>query len=163
MFSTDIPAVQTSQEEADTRLLLHAKHAADHGASAVVIRSIDTNVLDLSVAMKPFIPCQLYILRGVKKTELKYIDTSRIVHKDGVDLCSALPAFHSFTGCDVVSAFSFKGKDQPFKIIKSNPEFIHVMQSIGKDFTFDDNLIDGFTCTSYGAKKSTVNELRYYL
>ena len=42
--STDIPGLQSNHKEADPRLLLHAKHAADN-ATRVVIQSPDTDVL----------------------------------------------------------------------------------------------------------------------
>ena len=39
-----IPQLESSQEEADTRILLHSAHAAMSGFEAVVIVSDDTDV-----------------------------------------------------------------------------------------------------------------------
>ena len=48
--------LDSSQEEADTRLLLHAAHAARSQFVAVIIVSEDTDVLVLCLAFKSFIP-----------------------------------------------------------------------------------------------------------
>ena len=48
--------LKSTQEEADTRLLLHALHAARNGYRSVVISSEDTDVFILCLAFKSFIP-----------------------------------------------------------------------------------------------------------
>jgi len=40
--------VPFNQEEADTRMLLHASHAAQHGHHAILIRTVDIDVVVLS-------------------------------------------------------------------------------------------------------------------
>lgn len=42
--TTEVVELECDHEEADTRLLLHAKHASDHGFSVVVTKSPDTDV-----------------------------------------------------------------------------------------------------------------------
>ena len=39
-----VDELHSSQEEADTRILLHAKRASDHGYNSVVVVSEDTGV-----------------------------------------------------------------------------------------------------------------------
>ena len=39
-----------NHEEADTRMLLHAVHAARHGHTKVVLRTVDTDVLVLAIS-----------------------------------------------------------------------------------------------------------------
>ena len=51
----------STQEEADTRLLLHALHAARNGYRSVVISSEDTDVFILCLAFKSFIPATIYV------------------------------------------------------------------------------------------------------
>ena len=51
--------LQSNQEEADTRILLHAAHAAEEGDSAVVITADDTDVLVLCLAFSADISCPL--------------------------------------------------------------------------------------------------------
>ena len=40
----------------------------------------------------------------------RYLDPTSMAQALGVDRCSALPAFHALTGCDVTSSFAEKGK-----------------------------------------------------
>ena len=47
----------------------------------------------------------------------KLHDIKLEAEKLGAEMCSALPGFHAFTGCDTTSAFSFKGKIKPYKIL----------------------------------------------
>ena len=51
----------SSQEEADARLLLHAAHAARSKFVAVIIVSEDTDILVLCLAFKSFIPFSMFI------------------------------------------------------------------------------------------------------
>ena len=53
--------LDSSQEEADTRLLLHAAHAARSQFVAVIIVSEDTDVLVLCSAFKSFISSSMFI------------------------------------------------------------------------------------------------------
>ena len=41
-----------NHEEADTRMLLHASHAAQHGHHAVLIQTVDTDVVVLAVSLE---------------------------------------------------------------------------------------------------------------
>jgi hypothetical protein len=85
-----------AHEEADTRLLLHAKHAAavhDH----VIIRSPDTDVFIIMLGHKPAIPAAMYFDTGVGN-QRRILDLSRIHETLGADLCDALIGFHAFTG-----------------------------------------------------------------
>ena len=44
-----VTQLKSSQEEADTRMLLHALHAAESGFKAVIITADNTDVLVLSL------------------------------------------------------------------------------------------------------------------
>jgi len=53
--------LESSQEEADTRLLLHALHVAESGKyKAIVITAEDTNVLILCLGVNNNIHCPMY-------------------------------------------------------------------------------------------------------
>ena len=47
--------LSSNHEEADTRIILHAIHAADNGATTIVVRSPDTDVLVLLLHHRPAI------------------------------------------------------------------------------------------------------------
>ena len=80
-------------------------------------------------------------------------------------LLSALIGFHSFTGCDTVSAFAGRRKIKPLKLMIKTREYIEIFASLGKGTDFDDELLNGlnrFVCHMYGWKgNDSVNEIRY--
>jgi len=89
-----ISELESTQEEADTRILLHAAHAAKSRFALVVIVSEDTDVLVLLLAFKSFIPSSVFIKSG-SQTRVKYIDISRVVERVGASVCRSLPGFHA--------------------------------------------------------------------
>ena len=52
-----------SPEEADSRMLLHVTHAAQHGHHHILIRTVDTDVVDLAVFAITYLPagCELWL------------------------------------------------------------------------------------------------------
>ncbi len=86
----------SDHEEADTRLLLHAKQASrthDH----IVIRSPDTDVFILLLGHKPAIPTALYFDTGTGN-QRRILDVGKVHPTLGSELCDALIGFHAFTG-----------------------------------------------------------------
>ena len=122
--------LDSSQEEADTRLLLHAAHAARSKFAGVIIVSEDTDVLALCLAFTSFIPSSMFI-KCSSQTRVKYLDVSRIVDQTGASTCKSLHGFHAFTGCDTVSAFQGRGK-------------VLVFQGLGREWS----CLTSFTVTS---------------
>ena len=98
----------STQEEADTRVLIHAAHAAASSYKAVVVASEDTDVFVLCLAFESLIPCKMFV-KSSKQTRTVYIDISKVVLALGSQVCLALPGLHAFTGCDSVSAL-WQGK-----------------------------------------------------
>ena len=81
--------LKSSQEEADTRMLLHASHAANAGY-AVVISSEDTDFLVISLAFKTFIATPMFI-KTTKQSRTTYVDVSKVLQVVGGQVCRALP------------------------------------------------------------------------
>ena len=100
--------LKSSQEEADTHLLLHALHAAECGYKSVVITAEDTDILILCLGVSNIIPCPLYQKCGTKN-RTRFLDISKLKHALGDSICNALIGMHAFTGCDTVSAFAGRG------------------------------------------------------
>ena len=64
MSVMEVPAMSSMAEEADTRMLFHAKHAASTSSpSAIVIRSCDTDVLVLCIYFHDQIDARLLMER----------------------------------------------------------------------------------------------------
>jgi hypothetical protein len=85
----EIQTLKTTQEEADTRMLLHAWHAAEEGYRAIVITADDTDVLILSISLSKKLACPLYQKSGTKN-RTRYIDVCKLACSLGEDICQAL-------------------------------------------------------------------------
>lgn len=94
----ECPELFTDHVEADTRLLLHAKHASSHH-NDVIIHSPDTDVFVMMVGHKPAIHAALYFQTGVGNHR-RILDVTKIYSSLGSELCDALIGFHAFTGRD---------------------------------------------------------------
>ena len=83
-------------EEADTRLLLHAKHASI-AHQAITVRSPDTDVFILMLGHKGAMDAALYFDTGSGNLR-KVLDIDQCYRELGSSLCEALIGFHAFTG-----------------------------------------------------------------
>ena len=90
------PPLDSNHEEADTRLLLHAKHAAST-YDTVIIRSPDTDVLVLCTAMQQFIVKDVHMMTG-SGNKFRCIHINTICEELGDNTCKCLLGFHAFSG-----------------------------------------------------------------
>lgn len=98
-----------NHEETDTRMFLHAKHAALGGSRSINIVSSDTDVVVIGVAVLEDLNVDALWVTFGKGKDLQWIPIHDIVRSLG-PRSKALPFFHAFTGCDTMSAFVGKGK-----------------------------------------------------
>lgn len=108
-----------NHEEADTRLLLHAKKIRS-SYSRIVIHTPDTDVLLIALAVSSQINGELMIkTRTQNKARIISLSSIRETLKVKYELndmdkvASAVLGLHGFTSCDTVCAFSGKGKIKP--------------------------------------------------
>ena len=66
VVSMPVPALACDHEEADTRLLLHANHAAHSGYQAIVVDSPDTDVAVLMCHHASALSSALFFRTGTK-------------------------------------------------------------------------------------------------
>ena len=119
------------QEEADTRMFLHASHCVKTGRPRITIRTVDTDVVVLAVSLYVEIQTtELWIALGSGKG-FRYIAAHQISESLGETKSSALLGFHSFTGCDTVSAFFGRGKKSAWETWKTFPEATDGFVAIG--------------------------------
>jgi len=119
-----------SHEEADTRLLLHARDAVQKGHRKVWIRTVDTDVVILAIAMFSQInPDELWLAFG-SKLHFRYIPIHEVVKELDPAICKTLPVFHAFTGCDTVSAFGGRGKRTAWNVWKVFPEVTKAFEDL---------------------------------
>ena len=84
-----VPELHCKQEEADTRLLLHAKHASDTGSKSVMFVADDTDIFLLGMAFYKQIASFLYQKCGTK-ARTHYIDITAAVNINGLDFSEAI-------------------------------------------------------------------------
>ena len=75
--SQEVLDLETSQEEVDTRIMLHAVHAANDDNAAVVISADDTDVFLLAISFCDQIQASVFIKSGTK-ARTSYVDVGKV-------------------------------------------------------------------------------------
>ena len=128
--AVQVDSLACSYEEADTRMLFHAKKAAKNRKDAVVIVCEDTDVLVLATAMAEEIGVPMYQRRG-NQWRTRYINVSSLRNALGDRVAKCLPGMHSFTGCDTVSPFPGKGKLAAYKLVTKSSSYSETFTLLG--------------------------------
>ena len=82
----------------------------DETSSSVVLRTVDTDVLVLTIAASAqSIDKKIYVQFGVGEHK-RIFNVHNIRQEIGTQKALALPVFHAFTGCDTGSSFKSVGK-----------------------------------------------------
>ena len=131
----DVGSLRSNQEEADTRIILHAVAAADNGANTIVVRSPDTDVLVLLLHHRPAIKAkEIFFLTGRdgKHTQLtRYIAVHTIYSLLETEQHRILLSAYCLTGCDTVSAFFGHGKRTAFRVMMQNADQLQDLAWLG--------------------------------
>lgn len=96
VLSREVAELECDHEEADTRLLLYSKHAANTH-DRIIIKSTDTDVFILCVAMQKIIGKNLLMMTG-NGNKFRVTDIAAVSNAHGNELCTCLPGFHAFSG-----------------------------------------------------------------
>src|SRR6218665_2155697 len=86
----DVPDLTSSHEEADTRLMLHIKHAASNGMLRIVVAADDTDVLVLLIACSKSVSAEVYMKSG-HGGKSKVHSVSKLAKSMAQSVCDALP------------------------------------------------------------------------
>ena len=163
--STDVvDELSSNQEEADTKLLLHAKHAFNaHPGKAICIRSpsgdVDINIMFL--ALFPEDADKICIDYGTGKSR-KVLQLSMIDMPD--NLKSALVGFHAFSGNDYISSIFRKSKRICWKKIEKSKKFTEMFAQLGNQWRINgalQALLEEYVCSLFMKGKRDINEVRY--
>jgi hypothetical protein len=121
----------STQEEADTHIMLHALYSdklyQDNKVQCcIVVKSPDTEVFVLYVHYCPNMEntSELWFQTGLitsTKDCRRYIHVHELCKSLSSVLCEILPAAHALTGCDTTSSFFGIGKKSVFKALKETP------------------------------------------
>lgn len=163
-----VPPLLSDHEEADTRILLHAKHAAETH-NRIVIQSPDTDVAVLSVAHFQNLGCsELWFKTGVRDKS-RFIPIHILAPELGSQLCDSLLPLHALTGCDSTSALSGLGKKKAFTTLCASDAYQKSLCALGYNDTMDQDIISGceaFVCSLYTENKkagSQADSVRYWM
>ena len=102
-----------SQEEADTKIVLHCFHASQSFPENVPlrIRSPDTDVFMLLLRYTNAIHRVILFDTGTGNKR-RVINVNVIAHDLGSDMCRAMLNLHALSGCDTTSLFVRHGRLQ---------------------------------------------------
>ena len=127
----EVAELQSTQEEADTRLLSHALHAARTGSKVVIVSSEDTNVRLVCLAFQKDITCSIYQKCGTQKST-RFAEISKLAWSLGDSICDSLTGLHAFTGCDTAIAFANRRKLSALKPIKCDTNYPETSGQVGE-------------------------------
>ena len=87
----EVAELQSTQEEEDTRLLLHALYAARTGLKAVIVTA-----MLLCFAFQKDIPCPIYQM-CVTQNRTRFVDIGKLAWQLGDIICGSLIRLHAVT------------------------------------------------------------------
>eukprot|EP00794_Sanderia_malayensis_P001475 gene1475-1633_t len=158
----DIEELHSTQEEADTRLLLNAKHANSNQFERPVIHTPDTDVICLCISHSTYIQGELFVKTGVKN-KARIISIPRVRSKliqQNVTTASE----SEISGCDSVSSFNGKGKIKALKLMYSKAEYTNAFKQLGTTIPVTEELhsrLERFTRALYNCDEGSINSARY--
>lgn len=125
---------QCNHEEADTRIVVHIRHALERGAETVLVRTIDTNVVVILVGKLHDLlaynqRAKVWVAFGMGR-HFSIISINSICSTLGEARSRALPVFHAFTGCDCTSQFCGIGKKTAWRAWELNSQVTPALQNI---------------------------------
>ena len=136
----EIEALKSNQEEADTRLFLHPKHAAETYPSIICV-SGDTDVLIICLGLMAYITSKIFIRRGTRSCN-RFVDVKKLASAVGHEVCTALIGLHPWSGCDTVRALADQAKLKALKILSKNNNFTKAISSIGTSWVILEQIFD---------------------
>ena len=164
----DVMHLQSDQEEADTKMILHALDATANGATEVKIHSPDTDVFILALRRYPELCDNTKFVTGTGQRH-REIHLKPIVQSLGQDKTAALPAFHALTGADITGSFAGRGKLTCWKVFReAHQDVVTALADLGINLhpsTETKAAIENLVCQFYAPNTciTKVRELRWFL
>lgn len=164
----NVAHLESDQEEADTKLILHAADATAQGATEINVFSPDTDVFILLLRRYPELCRDVNFITGTGQRH-RVIKLQPIAEGLGRRKIGALPALHAISGCDVTGSFANKAKPTWWKIFKEADEnTISSLANLGtreQPSMMTMQAIEKLVCQLYiqGTTIGSVAELRWLL
>ena len=160
-LGSDVSCLRSTHDEADTRIILHARTLTTQGFQRIVVHSRDTDVLVLLVHFANQLSPEIWFRTGTAKQH-----TFVVVHKINIDqaLSKTIPAFLALTGCDIVSHWCGIGKTTAWKIFQQHYSLLDGLRHV---IVSDGTLADAevFICRLYSGYETDtkINDVRFKL
>jgi len=158
----------STQEEADTLMILHAVEVAASVAT-VHVYTQDTDVLLFALRRVPQLGRNSALIMGTGECR-RTVLLQPIYDALEPTKAAALINWHALTGCDTTGHIRGKGKQTCFKaFMTSPPDVVSSLQVLGKGDSPSEEVLDGceaFLCSLYcpkGVKLSRASSLRWHL
>ena len=136
----------SSQEEVDSRMILHALEAKAKGYDQTIISSSDTDVLLLLIAFQPSMSKEVWMKAGTSKCRC-YIPVHKPECPD--EIRDSLFGFHAITGCYTTSQFAGISNKSAWKIFCEVP---NLLSQFGDGHTMTSQIFEKaeeFVCKLY--------------
>lgn len=159
---TQMANLVSNQEEADTKVVLHALDALKTDGN-VCIRSPsgDTDILVIAIGLMPASSRVLVDSGNGDNRKKVWLDSIQI----SAEQQRALIGFHAFSGNDYVSAFFRKGKKICWdKMVHKDKDFTKIFAQLGDTWNLSETQkshIEKYVCHLYSTKKCNVNDARF--
>ena len=158
----------STQEEADTRVLLHAIDVTETGATSLSIQNPDTDVLVLALWKFTSLCDQTSVVvgTGAKRRSILLLPLYKTL---GDLLVAALPGFHAFTGCDQTSTIYGKSKVACWNaLMKEDEQVSKAFANVGSSAQVRDDvkkMLELYMChlSVPSTHVTTVKEMRWFL
>ena len=127
----------SDHEEADTSIVLHVIDSLQEGATKILIRTVDTDVIVILIGqfhniIDQYPNAELWVAFGTGEN-FCYYSINSICETLGRLKSRCLPPFHAFTGCDTTSSFFGKTKKLGWNTWEAYPEvstaFLHMTEN----------------------------------
>lgn len=115
-------------EEADTRIVIHAKHVINSQFGRIVVECRNTDVLLLLVYHVGSLDIETWMESGTSKAK-KCFPVHDIARKLGADVIHNLLGFHSLTGCDTTLLFCGISKNSCRKKYVESPVVMGILRA----------------------------------
>lgn len=156
----DVARLASNQEEADTKLILHAYEATLAGATSIHIFSPDTDVFVLALRRVPILCKDTCFVTGIREKR-RTIKLQPIYTELGPRKAAALPAFHAFSGADITGRFAGKGKNLCWRAFNNlNDVTLDAFAELGANIQPSDMTLvalEKFVCKLYIPQSSCVD------
>ncbi|XP_066016091.1 uncharacterized protein, partial [Pocillopora verrucosa] len=155
----DVRELASDHEEADTRIVLHARDAAARRYKQVNILCRDTDVLVLLLAHREHLCQEIWMFAGTSR-QRRYIPVHRIPLSE--ENRKSLLAIHAITGCDTTSQFYGVGKASAWKVFEDAPD---LLEHLGEESQISADVLakaEAFVCKLYnpGTQEVEINKER---